>query len=134
MPLLRFRPDPTQGDPDERYFQYIRGLMNITSPMAAGGGGSAGGPEGFRSWRAGYLARMEYRQPIISAISADGAGGGGKERVFAARALSTLSRGPACGSSPLPAHWLLPPCRALWQGRQARPAAVPVLPALLRGG
>ena len=37
VPLLRFRADPKQGDPDERYFQYVQGLMNITSPKAAGG-------------------------------------------------------------------------------------------------
>ena len=41
VPLLRFRADPKQGDPDERYFQYVQGLMNITSPRAAGGWGGS---------------------------------------------------------------------------------------------
>jgi hypothetical protein len=40
VPALRLRADPRQGDPDPRYFQYIKGLMNITSPRAAGGVGA----------------------------------------------------------------------------------------------
>lgn len=34
--LLRFRPDPAQGLPNPTYFQTYQGLMNITSPTAAG--------------------------------------------------------------------------------------------------
>ena len=34
--LLRFRPDPAQGLPNPTYFQNYQGLMNITSPTAAG--------------------------------------------------------------------------------------------------
>jgi hypothetical protein len=39
VPVLRFRPDPTQRAPDPRYYQSIPGLMNITAPMAASMGG-----------------------------------------------------------------------------------------------
>lgn len=39
VPVLRFRPDPTQRDPDPRYYQTVPGLMNITAPMAAASGG-----------------------------------------------------------------------------------------------
>jgi hypothetical protein len=46
VPLLRLRADPSQGDPDPRFFQSIRGLMNVTTPTAGpvqgrGGEGSA---------------------------------------------------------------------------------------------
>ena len=34
--LLRFRPDPSQGEPNPIYYQTYQGLMNITSPTAAG--------------------------------------------------------------------------------------------------
>ena len=34
--LLRFRPDVSQGDPNPVYFQTYQGLMNVTSPVAAG--------------------------------------------------------------------------------------------------
>lgn len=34
--LLRFRPDLAQGSPNPTYFQTYQGLMNITSPTAAG--------------------------------------------------------------------------------------------------
>ena len=34
LPLLRLRADLSQGDPDPRFFQYIRGLMNVTAPTA----------------------------------------------------------------------------------------------------
>lgn len=34
IPLLRLRADPAQGNPDPRFFQTIRGLMNVTSPTA----------------------------------------------------------------------------------------------------
>jgi hypothetical protein len=40
VPLLRLRADPSQGDPDPRFFQAIRGLMNVTAPMAGAGGGA----------------------------------------------------------------------------------------------
>ena len=45
VPLLRMRADPAQGDPDPRFFQYIRGLMNVTAPTAGeqGRGGGRGG-------------------------------------------------------------------------------------------
>jgi CD36 family len=39
VPVLRFRPDPTQRAPDPRYYQSVPGLMNITAPMAASMGG-----------------------------------------------------------------------------------------------
>jgi hypothetical protein len=39
VPVLRFRPDPTQREPDPRYYQSVPGLMNITAPMAADMGG-----------------------------------------------------------------------------------------------
>ncbi|KAL0051752.1 hypothetical protein WJX82_001524 [Trebouxia sp. C0006] len=42
--LLRFRPDPAQGLPNPTYFQNYQGLMNITSPTAAGPEGRAGAP------------------------------------------------------------------------------------------
>lgn len=32
VPVIKFRPDPAQKEPDPRYYQYIKGLMNITSP------------------------------------------------------------------------------------------------------
>lgn len=49
--LLRFWPDPTQGAPNPTYFQTYHGLMNVTSPLAAGPGGRAGvaGPPVFLS-------------------------------------------------------------------------------------
>ncbi len=34
--LLRFRPDPAQGLPNPTYFQTYQGLVNVTSPVAAG--------------------------------------------------------------------------------------------------
>lgn len=34
--LLHFTPDPAQGAVDPTYFQYFEGLLNITSPTAAG--------------------------------------------------------------------------------------------------
>lgn len=37
MPVRRYRADPTTGEPDPRFFQTIRGLMNITGPRASGG-------------------------------------------------------------------------------------------------
>ena len=45
MPLLRLRGDPAQAAPDPRFYQTLRGLMNVTAPMAAAaaGGGSSGG-------------------------------------------------------------------------------------------
>lgn len=51
VPVLRFRPDPAQRQPDPRYYQQIKGLMNVTSPMAAGPSGSpsAAGPRLFLS-------------------------------------------------------------------------------------
>lgn len=36
VPVLRFRPDPAQREPDPRYYQDIQGLMNVTVPMATG--------------------------------------------------------------------------------------------------
>ncbi|KAL0022764.1 hypothetical protein WJX79_001660 [Trebouxia sp. C0005] len=42
--LLRFRPDLAQGSPNPTYFQTYQGLMNITSPTAAGPEGRAGVP------------------------------------------------------------------------------------------
>eukprot|EP00887_Chlorella_sp_A99_P005592 scaffold1.g5592.t1 len=53
LPLLRLRPDPSQAGPDPRYFQYVRGLMNVTSPLATGPHGAAGsrpGPPVFLSY------------------------------------------------------------------------------------
>jgi len=44
LPLVRYRPDVSLQDPDPRYFQEVRGLMNITSPMAGGPTGKAGQP------------------------------------------------------------------------------------------
>ena len=34
--LLRFGPDPSQGEPNPAYYQTFQGLMNVTSPTAAG--------------------------------------------------------------------------------------------------
>lgn len=34
VPLLRLRFDPAASDVDPRYYQYVRGLWNITSPTA----------------------------------------------------------------------------------------------------
>ena len=34
--LLHFSPDPALGAVDPTYFQYYEGLLNITSPTAAG--------------------------------------------------------------------------------------------------
>ena len=34
--LLRFRPDPSQGEPNPMFYQTFQGLMNVTSPTAAG--------------------------------------------------------------------------------------------------
>ena len=51
VPLLRMRADPAQGDPDPRFFQYIRGLMNVTTPTA---GEQGRGGQG----RAGFLAAV----------------------------------------------------------------------------
>lgn len=34
--LLRFGPDPSQGEPNPTYYQTFQGLMNVTSPTAAG--------------------------------------------------------------------------------------------------
>lgn len=44
VPLLRMRADMSQADPDPRFFQTIRGLMNLTTPMAAGPSGLPGAP------------------------------------------------------------------------------------------
>ncbi len=38
VPLLRMRFDPAAGDVDPRFYQYVRGLWNITSPTAGGDG------------------------------------------------------------------------------------------------
>ena len=34
--LVRFRPDPSQGEPNPTFYQTFQGLMNVTSPTAAG--------------------------------------------------------------------------------------------------
>ncbi|KAL3140914.1 hypothetical protein ABBQ32_005445 [Trebouxia sp. C0010 RCD-2024] len=49
--LLRFGPDPSQGKPSPAYYQTFQGLMNVTSPIAAGPEGRAGaaGPPVFLS-------------------------------------------------------------------------------------
>lgn len=36
IPVLRFRADRSQRNPDPRFFQEIQGLFNVTSPMALG--------------------------------------------------------------------------------------------------
>jgi len=55
VPLLRLRFDMTQVDPDPRYFQQYRGLMNLTGPLACEWAGS--GNQGQRSgWAGGVLA------------------------------------------------------------------------------
>jgi hypothetical protein len=41
VPVLRFRPDPAAADVDPRYFQAVRGLLNVTAPFAAGPAGAA---------------------------------------------------------------------------------------------
>ena len=69
VPALRVRIDPPQLEPDERYFQYVRGLINITAPKAAGEGSRAGRgrPQDAWSWRQGFKRAL-------------GAEGGGEDR------------------------------------------------------
>jgi hypothetical protein len=42
LQLLRFRPDPAQADPDPRYYQFLKGMLNVTAPMQSGPDGSGG--------------------------------------------------------------------------------------------
>lgn len=72
VPLLRFRADPKQGDPDDRYFQYVQGLMNITSPKAAGPSGKPGrpGPPLFLSYPH-YCQADERLQQGVEGLSCD---------------------------------------------------------------
>jgi hypothetical protein len=44
LPALRLTPDPSLAAPDPRYFQTLLGLMNISSPHAAGPSGRPGRP------------------------------------------------------------------------------------------
>lgn len=50
VPLLRLRSDPHEGDVDPRYYQYIRGLMNVTAIMASGTLVGGGAMLGFAFW------------------------------------------------------------------------------------
>ncbi|PNH05401.1 hypothetical protein TSOC_008337 [Tetrabaena socialis] len=42
--LLRFVPDPREGEPDACHHQRIRGLLNVTVPTAVGPNGNASSP------------------------------------------------------------------------------------------
>ena len=68
VPVLRFRPDPTQRDPDPRYYQSIPGLMNVTAPMAAQMGGI--GPPLFLSLP-GYCYADEILTRGVEGIECD---------------------------------------------------------------
>ena len=68
VPVLRFRPDPTQREPDPRYYQSVPGLMNITAPMAAQSGGV--GPPLFLSLP-GYCYADDVLVRGVEGISCD---------------------------------------------------------------
>lgn len=44
LEVIRYRPDLSLREPDPRYFQFVSGLMNVTSPMAGGALGKANQP------------------------------------------------------------------------------------------
>ena len=67
VPVLKLRPDPAQREPDPRYYQYIKGLMNITSPSSRGRATS--GPYLFLSLP-GYCG-IDDRRVVDSAVGID---------------------------------------------------------------
>lgn len=67
VPVIKFRPDPAQREPDPRYYQYIKGLMNITSPSSQGR--ATPGPYLFLSLP-GYCG-IDDRRVVDSAVGID---------------------------------------------------------------
>lgn len=71
--LLRFKPDPHQFDVDPRFFQFVRGLPNISEPTNSGPSGNAGdaaGPMLYMSFPH-YCLADEALQQNVSGLNCD---------------------------------------------------------------